>query len=168
MFYPYSKVELATFLEIKVMKRSLGHTCVFLVSALFLFAACSTDDDDTTREELKGDVLLSVGVYEDADERIVSILAETVEDFSCSNYNIDTDTKIRNGELTMCCKEIIKYTFCDRTIGPATYKWDLGNAGPGEYPIEVQIGKEKSLGTLVMEEDTGYLKFDELNRIQLQ
>jgi len=150
------------------MKRNLGAIWYIIFGMMFLLGACSTDDDDTTREELKGDVVLSVEVYDDGSERIVSILAATEETFSCSNYNLAVDTRIRNGELRICYEEVIKYSFCERAIGPATYKWELGNAGPGEYPIEVRVEKEKSLGTLVVEEDTGYLKFDQLNRIQLQ
>lgn len=116
---------------------------------------------------MEGDVHLRANVFSDSLKRSLLIYSNTETVYHCLGFTIDMDTRVRNGKLKMCCSEVFQDGICPDAFGAASHTWDLGNLNPGEYPIEVQIGKEKNTGTLIVEEKTASFKFDELNRLQI-
>lgn len=148
------------------MKKKVWLTTLLFCILLLLLSACS-ENEDFSYEPIDGDVLLTVSVVENDSTRVLSILGATETVFSCSNFDLDIDKEVKNGELKIRYKQVIKHSICSRATGPAMYSWNLGNVAPGEYPIEVKVDKDKSLGTLVVSQSEAYLKFDTPKRIQL-
>jgi hypothetical protein len=133
-----------------------------LILSVFLFS-CSKDEAASSFDEN-----LKIKMIENIDNtsRKLTLHCFTEKNFPCSNYFIENSFTVSENKITIHFIEIKKPNICLTSIGPAYADIDLGSLVNKNYDIEINVGKEKISGQLLVSTGSFKANIPSQNKIQ--